>query len=40
MMYSVNAQIQWAFGDAISNQILPQIQNAPKDRSGHVTQNK
>ena len=37
MMSSVNTQIQRAIGDAISNQILPQIQNA---LSGHMTQNR
>ena len=40
MMNSVNTQIQMAISDAISNQILPQIQNALKAGSGHVTQNR
>ena len=39
-MSSVNTQIHWAISDAISNQILPQIQNALRVRSGHVTQNR
>ena len=40
MMTSVNVQIQRAISDAISNQILPQIQNALKSGSGHLTQNR
>ena len=40
MMNSVNTQIQRAISDAISNQILPQRQNALKAGSGHVTQNR
>ena len=40
MMNSVNTQIQRANNDAISNQILPQIQNALKAGSGRVTQNR
>ena len=39
-MNSVNIQIQRPISDAISNQILPLIQNAPRARSGHVTQNR
>ena len=40
MMCSVNSQIQRAISDAISNQILPQIQSALSAGSGHSTQNK
>ena len=40
MMSSVNTQIQRAISDTISNQILPQTQNALKAGSGHVTQNR
>ena len=40
MMSSGKTQIQRAISDAISNQILPQIQNALRARSGHVTQNR
>ena len=40
MMNSVNTQIQRASSDAISNQILPQIENALEAGSGHVTQNR
>ena len=40
MMNSVNIQIQRAISDAISNQVLPQIQNALKAGSGHLTQNR
>ena len=40
MMTNVNRQIQWAISDAISNQILSQIQNALKSGSGHLTQNR
>ena len=38
MMNSVSVQIQRAISDAISNQVLPQIQNALKAGPGHVTQ--
>ena len=38
MMNSVSVQIQRANNDAISNQVLPQIQNAFKAGSRHVTQ--
>ena len=37
MMKSVSVQIQRAVSDAINNQVLPQIQNAFKPVSGHVT---
>ena len=37
MMNSVRVQIQRAINDAISNQCLPQIQNAIMACSGHVT---
>ena len=40
MMNSGNSQIQRAVSDAISNQKMPQIQNALKARSGHLTQNR
>ena len=40
MMSSVKTQIQGAISDAISNQILPQIQNALRAGSGHMTQNR
>ena len=40
MMNSVNTQIQRAFSDAISGQILPQIQSVLNAGSGHLTQNK
>ena len=40
MMISVNTQIQRAISDAISNQMLPQIQNFLKGGSGHLTQNR
>ena len=40
MMNSVNTQSQRAISDAISNQILPQIQNVLKAGSGHLTQNR
>ena len=40
MMGSVNTQIQRAISDAISNQILPQIQTALNPASGHLTQNR
>ena len=38
MINSVSVQIQRAISDAISNQVLPQIQNALKAGPGHVTQ--
>ena len=37
MMNSVGVQIQRAINDAISNQVLSQIQNAIMAGSGHVT---
>ena len=37
MMNSVNVQIQRAISDAISNQVLPKIQNAITAGSGHMT---
>ena len=40
MMSSVNVQIQRAISDAISNQVLPQFQNALRFGSGHLTQNR
>ena len=40
MMGSVNTQIQRAISDAISNQILPQIQTVINAGSGHVTRNR
>ena len=40
MMSTVNTQIQRAIDDAISNQILPQIQQALRAGSGHMTQNR
>ena len=40
MMSSVNVQIQRAISDAIINQILPEIQNALRSGSGHLTQNR
>ena len=40
MMNSVSVQIQSANNDAISNQILPQIQKAFKAGSGQVTQKR
>ena len=40
MMCSVNFQIQRAINDAISNQILPQIQSALNAGSGHLTQSR
>ena len=36
-MNSVSVQIQRAINDAISNQVLPQIQNVVLTGSGHVT---
>ena len=39
-MGSVNTQIQRAISDAISNQILPQIQTALNAGPGHLTQNR
>ena len=38
VMNSVSVQIQRANNDAISNQVLPQIQNALKVGSGSLTQ--
>ena len=40
MMGSVNTQVQMAISDAISNQILPQIQTALNAGSGHLEQNR
>ena len=40
VMNSVNVQIQRALKEAISNQVLPQIQNALMAGSGHLTQNR
>ena len=40
MMSSVNTQIQRAISDAISSQILPQIQTALNAGSGQMTQNR
>ena len=37
MMNSVNVRIQRAISDAISNQVLPQIQNAIMAGSGYTT---
>ena len=37
MMNSVSVQIQRAINDAISNQVIPQIQNVVLAESGHVT---
>ena len=37
MMNSVSVQIQRAINDAISSQVLPQIQNALMAGSGHTT---
>ena len=37
MMNSVNVRIQRAISDAISNQVLPQIQNVIMAGSGHLT---
>ena len=39
MMNSVSVQIQRAINDALSSQVLPQIQNVFMARSGHMTQN-
>ena len=39
IMSSVNTQIQRAINDAISSQILPEIQNALTSGSGHLTPN-
>ena len=39
MMNSVGVQIQRAINDAISNQVLPQIQNAIKAGSGQMTKS-
>ena len=40
MVNSFNTHIQRAISDAITNQILPRIQNALKAGSGHVTQKR
>ena len=40
MMNSVNVQIQRAISDAISTQVLPQIQNVIMAGSGHGTRNE
>ena len=40
MMNNVSVQIQRAINDAISNQVLPQIQNAITAGSGHMTRKK
>ena len=40
MMSSVNTEIQRAISDAISSQILPQIQTALNAGSGQMTQNR
>ena len=40
MMNSVSVQIQRAVNDAISSQVLPQIQNTIMTGSGHVTQRR
>ena len=40
VMSSVNNQIQRTISDAISNQILPQIQTALNAGSGHLTPNR
>ena len=40
MMNSVNVQIQRAINDAISNQVLPQIQNVILVGSGRVTRKR
>ena len=40
MMNSVSVQIQRAINDAISNQVLPQIQNAIVAGSGHLTRER
>ena len=40
VMNSVSVQIQRAINDAISNQVLPQIQNALRAGSGPVTQKE
>ena len=37
MMNSVSVQIQRAINDAMSNQVLPQIQNVIMAGSGHMT---
>ena len=39
-MNSVNTQIQVVISDAISNQVLPQIQNVLRAGFGHLTQNR
>ena len=40
MMNSVSVQIQRTINDAISNQVLPQIQNVIKAGSGHLTKKE
>ena len=40
MMNSVSVQIQRAINDAISNQALPQVQNAMMAGTGHMTKNR
>ena len=40
MMNSVSVQIQRAISEAISNQVLPQIQNALMADSGHMTKER
>ena len=40
MMSNVNTQIQRAISDAISSQILPQIQTALNSGSSHLTQDR
>ena len=40
MISSVDMQIQRAISDAARNQILPQIHNASRSGSGHLTQNR
>ena len=40
MMNSVSVQIQRDINDAISNQVLPQIQNVIKAGSGQLTKNE
>ena len=40
MMNSVSVQIQREISDAVSNQVLSQIQNALEDGTGHLTQKE
>ena len=40
MMHSVSVQIQRTINNAISNQVVPQIQNANMAGLGHVTQKR